>query len=360
MKVLVTGSAGHLGEALMGLLPTLGHTVKGLDRQPSPFTHWVGDITDRTLIRQALPGVEAIVHTATLHKPHLATHSKQAFVDTNINGTLTLLEEAQGASVDRIVFTSTTSTYGRALSSPPDTPAAWVDEDLKGVTKNIYGATKTAAEDLCALFARNHGVHVVVLRTARFFPEADDSRAVREGFSDVNAKANEFLFRRVDLEDAATAHAHALERVRDIGFGVYVISATSPFGREDLSTLRRDPAAVVAAHYPGFSAVYAQRRFAMFADIDRVYINARARRDLGWQPRYDFGRILQQLADGSPIGSPLARAVGSKGYHAEGFADGHGPVLEPTPPGGARPPLVSPQPPDGVSGAGRQRPIPWG
>jgi UDP-glucose 4-epimerase len=64
----------------------------------------------------------------------------------------------------------------------------------------------------------------------------------------------------------------------------------------------------------------------MFPGIDRVYSNERARTDLGWQPHYDFARILELIRAGEAPSSPLARAVGSKGYHAEVFVDGPYPV----------------------------------
>ncbi|MGF1552437.1 MAG: NAD-dependent epimerase/dehydratase family protein [Paracoccaceae bacterium] len=326
MRVLVTGSAGHLGEALMRLLPEHGVEAIGLDLAASPFTHHVGSITDRAAVRAAMAGAQAVVHAATLHKPHVATHAKQAFVDTNVAGTLCLLEEAVAAGCPRVVFTSTTSAFGAALTPAPDEPAAWIDEDVAAVPKNIYGVTKTAAEDLCALFARRHGLGCVVLRTSRFFPEADDDAGVRAAFPDANAKANEFLHRRVDLEDAAMAHLCALRSIAGPGFARYVVSATTPFTRADLAGLRRDPARLVAERVPAFERVYRALGFRMSADIGRVYANARAREDLGWRPRHDFASVLAQLERGEPIGSALARRVGVKAYHDEVFAKGPYPV----------------------------------
>src|SRR5574342_934482 len=97
--ILVTGSAGHLGEALMRTLHATGREAVGLDLKASPFTTMVGSIVDRAFVRQCVRGVDAIIHAATLHKPHVATHSKQEFIDTNISGTLNLLEEAVAAGV---------------------------------------------------------------------------------------------------------------------------------------------------------------------------------------------------------------------------------------------------------------------
>ena len=310
----------------MRTLGAHGHEAVGLDVLPSPFTRWVGSIADRALVRACLDGVEAVLHTATLHKPHVATHGKQDFIDTNVSGTLALLEEAAGAGVTRFVFTSTTSAFGAALTPAEGAPAAWIDESVRSVPRNIYGVTKTAAEDLCALFHRRHGLNCVVLRTSRFFPEEDDSKATREAFADENAKANEFLFRRVDLEDVVSAHVAAIERAPAIGFGRYVISATTPFVRDDMAALRTRPMAVVEDRFPECAGIYGARGFRMFPSIDRVYVNRKALADLGWRPAYDFERILGQIARSTPIGSDLARAVGRKGYHRERFADGPYPV----------------------------------
>ncbi len=319
-RVLVSGSSGHLGEALVRTLRDQDVDVVGLDELDSPFTTVVGSITDRVLVRRCLKGVDAILHTATLHKPHVATHTRQQFVDTNVTGTLNLLEEAVASGVRRFVFTSTTSAFGRALTPPSGAPAAWITEDVAPVPRNIYGVTKVAAEDLCELFHRDHGLPCLVLRTSRFFPEPDDREEVRAGYDDGNAKANELLYRRVDLEDAVTAHLAALERAAAIGFGRYIISATTPFTREHLAELTADAPGVVARLFPGFQAEYARRGWRMFPSIERVYVNARAQTELGWRPRHDFAHVLECLAAGEDPRSPLARAVGSKGYHRRASA----------------------------------------
>jgi UDP-glucose 4-epimerase len=326
MKILVTGSAGHLGEALMRALPALGHEPVGVDIKASTFTRYIGTIADRSFVQRCMRGVETVLHTATLHKPHVATHTRQQFVDTNITGTLNLLEEAVAARVRAFVFTSTTSAFGRALVPPPGAPAAWITEDVTPVPKNIYGVTKVAAEDLCELFHHRAGLPCLVLRTSRFFPEEDDRKETREAYADLNVKTNEFLFRRVDVEDVVSAHVLALDRAAALGFGRYIISATTPFTRDDLAELRIGAPAVLARCVPGYREVYAARGWSMFPGIDRVYDNARARRDLAWQPKYDFATVLGLIESEGMAGSPLARLIGSKGYHTEVFDDGPYPV----------------------------------
>lgn len=326
MAILVTGSSGHLGEALIRLLRQRGQAARGVDVRPSPFTDVLGSIADREVARRAVAGVDIVLHTATLHKPHVATHSRQAFVDTNITGTLNLLEEAVVNHVQAFIFTSTTSVFGDALVPPPGAPAAWITEDVVPVPKNIYGVTKAAAEDLCQLFHRNQGLNCLVLRTSRFFPEEDDSRATREAYADANAKANEYPYRRVDIEDAAEAHLLAAERAQQLGFAKYIISATTPFRPEDLAELRQNAPTVLRRRVPDHEAEYARRGWRMFDAVDRVYVNDKARCELGWRPRYDFAHVVARLRAGEPLASPLARSVGAKGYHDRNFEDGPFPV----------------------------------
>ena len=320
--ILVTGSAGHLGEALMRVLRARGTAARGIDLRPSPFTDVAGSIADRGFVAAAMAGVRVVLHAATLHKPHVGSHSAQEFVDTNVSGTLTLLEAATAAGVEAFVFTSTTSAFGSALTPAPGAPAAWITEDVAPVPRNIYGTTKLAAEALAELAHRRDGLPVVILRTARFFPEGDDDPAVRAGYGRDNAQVNELLYRRADIADVAEAHLLAAARAPALGFGRFIVSASTPFAPDDLPALRREAAAVVARRFPAAAGLYAARDWRLFPTIDRVYVNAAARAALGWRPEYDFARALEDLAGGRDLRSPLAHAVGAKGYHAEGLDPG--------------------------------------
>jgi len=326
MRVLVTGSAGHLGEGLVRTLRESHHEVAGLDLLGSPFTTHVGSISDPDFVRGCMRGVDVVMHAASLHKPHLATHSRRAFVETNISGTLNVLEAALANGVAGVVLTSTTSAFGAALSPAEGQPAAWVTEDVEPAPKNIYGATKKAAEDLCELFYRSKGLPSIVLRTSRFFPEADDDPELRGQYDDLNLKANEYLYRRLDLVDAVEAHMLAATHVPVIGYGRYIVSATTPFEQKHLLRLRTDAPGVVGSLFPDYEEEYSRRGWKMLPGIDRVYVNQRAREELGWRPRFDFRHALDCLQRGEDMFSPLARAVGIKGYHSRSFVDGPYPV----------------------------------
>ncbi|HEY5927128.1 MAG TPA: NAD(P)-dependent oxidoreductase [Kofleriaceae bacterium] len=321
--ILVTGSAGHLGEGVVRALRAAGRAVRGIDLVPSPRTDLAGTIADRGFVERAMDGVTHVIHAATLHKPHVATHTRQDFIDTNVTGTLNLLEEAVCARVTAFLFTSTTSTFGAALEPPAEAPAAWIDERVRPVPKNIYGVTKVAAEDLCELAHRNQGLACLVLRTSRFFPEADDDPRARSAYADANLKLNEMLHRRLDVEDCVEAHVVALEQAPRLGFGRYIITATTPFRRDDVAELRRDAPAVISRYVPGWREVYDALGWRMPPAISRVYDNTLAREQLGWKPKHDFASVLARAREHrGDIRSELARALGIKGYHGDAHADG--------------------------------------
>ncbi len=304
MRILLTGSSGWLGQALAKLLRQCGHEIVGLDPRPSPQTTIVGSIADRGTVRAAIRdfAVDAVVHAGALHKPDIDARERADFIAVNVQGTLNLLEEAvaPGSRVDRFVFTSTTSLMiSRAIRdglSGGARAAAWLTEEtVPLMPRNIYGVTKLSAEHLCRLFHELHGLPVVILRTARFFPEADDmAHAIVQ--SDANTKTNEFLFRRLTVEDAAESHLVALERAPALGFDTFIISARTPFSRDDCTALLIDAPAVVARYFPAYQALYARLGWTMFRSIDRIYDAGKASSRLGFQCRTGFAEKLAELA----------------------------------------------------------------
>jgi UDP-glucose 4-epimerase len=134
-------------------------------------------------------------------------------------------------------------------------------------------------------------------------------------YDDANLKANELLYRRVDVEDVVSSHLLAMKKAPGLGWGKFIITSTTPFQREDLAQLGVDAPAVVAKYFPEFPGVYAEAGWEMLPTLDRVYVNQRAREVLGWQPRYDFAHMLRSVAAGRDYRSELALAIGSKGYH---------------------------------------------
>ncbi len=299
MRILLTGSTGWLGRYLAPMLRAEGHDVTGLDVAPGPDTKIVGSVADRTLVERAFLShrIDAVVHAAALHKPDIVRYPRQAFIDVNVTGTLNLLECAVAAGVQRFVFTSTTSLMiTQAIRDESAAEAVWLDEDSGPLQpRNIYGVTKRAAEEMCRLIHAETRLPVIILRTSRFFPEDDDTHLDLSG---ENMKANEFLNRRLTVEDCARAHVVALEKAPDMGFGTYIVSAPTPFAREDVVALKADAPAVIARLFPEAAALYAERGWSLPASIGRVYDAARIERDLGFRCATDFAAVLTALREG--------------------------------------------------------------
>ena len=279
--------------------------MTGLDVAAGADTDIMGSVADSGLLERTLGerGIEAVIHAGGLHKPDIARHSKQAFIDVNVTGTLNLLEAASAAGCDRFVFTSTTSLMIsetiRAGKAGGAVCAAWLTEEYGPLEpRNIYGVTKRAAEQLCRLHHGEAGLPIIVLRTGRFFPEDDDTH---RDLSGPNTKANEFLGRRLTVEDAAEAHIAALERAPEIGFGIYIVAAPTPFAPADAEALIDDAPAVIGRYFPDTAELYARAGWRLPVSIDRVYDPSLAERELGFRCRTDFGAVLDALRLGSPL-----------------------------------------------------------
>lgn len=277
MRVLITGSSGQLGAEIAQQLSS-HHDIIGIDLVEGVWTHHLVNIVDREAVRNLMKGIDAVIHIASLHAPHLATKSSQAFIDVNLTGMLNLLEAATDEKIRRFVYTSTTSLYGFVLI--PDAQAVWVTEELIPQPRDMYDITKRAAEDLGQHFARAYGLPTICLRTARFFPEA------------VPLTAFYRLYRGVDVRDVASAHVLAVTN-QEILFDVFNISAQSPFEPSDLPALWHDAPSVLKRKVPEALPFFTQQGWTLPRSIDRVYVIERARQLLGYQPRYNFQEAFQ-------------------------------------------------------------------
>lgn len=301
MRVLLTGSSGWLGRTLAPRLRGQGHTVLGLDVATSPETQIIGSVADRAVIEQAFAqGVDAVIHAAALHKPDIVRYGEQTFIDVNVTGTLNLLQAAKAAGHDRFVFTSTTSLMiSQQVRDETNDEAVWLDEQTGPLApRNIYGVTKLAAEGLCRLYAHEHGLACMVLRTGRFFPEDDDTLTQPSG---ENLKANELLNRRLTVEDAADAHIAALDCAPDLGFDIFVLSAPTPFNRSEVRELKANARSVIARHFPDAAELYAAKGWTLPASIGRVYDASHAQRRLGFRCQTGFAQVLDALREGRDL-----------------------------------------------------------
>lgn len=107
----------------------------------------------------------------------------------------------------------------------------------------------------------------MILKTSGFFLEEDDKKQLRDLYEDQNIKANEYLYRRVDIEDAVSAHLLALDKVCSIGFGKYIISATTLFSKSDIEELTSSVAKIVNRYFSEFNDIYESKNGRCFQKL---------------------------------------------------------------------------------------------
>jgi nucleoside-diphosphate-sugar epimerase len=279
MKILVTGSSGRLGAATVTHLQVYGHSVTGIDVVEAATTHVIINIHDKQQVNKLTQGYDAIIHTAAIHGKHYELgFGRESFIDTNIYGTLNLLNACVENGISKFLYTSTTSIYGEALVN--NEQAVWVDELLAIRPRDIYDITKQTAEQLCRDFFYKEGIQASVYRVGRFLPEND------------NLRINHSLYRGLDERDGAEALRLALD-TRFNEFEILNISSGSPFGKNDLQAIKHHPQEVILTYYyPQAEEIYHSRGWQFPDSIDRVYICDKAKRLLKYQPKYTFDYLL--------------------------------------------------------------------
>ena len=187
MKILVTGSDGFIGSHLTEELVKQGYEVKAfvyynsfntwgwLDTLPSSVMEHVeiftGDIRDPNGVREAMKGVDAVFHLAALIAIPFSYHSPDSYVDTNIKGTLNVLQAARDLNVSRVLVTSTSEVYGTAQYVP-------IDEKHPYQGQSPYSATKIGADRLAESFYRSFDLPVTIVRPFNTFGPRQSARAV--------------------------------------------------------------------------------------------------------------------------------------------------------------------------------------
>ncbi len=274
-SVLVTGSSGLVGSAIARELDAAGWSVRGHDLLPGAWTHHQGDIRDARAAVRAVAGVDAVVHTAALHAPHVGQKSEREFRSTNVDATQELLDRADRCGVNRFLLTSSTSVYGEALV--PTDRAVWVTEDITPRPRDIYDETKLEAETRTF----SAPLSTAVLRIARCFPEP------------VGVRAAHRLYRGVAVEDVARAHRLALRHPG--AESTANISGPTPFQRSDVQQLWEDAAEVVEVRAPDLARLFHQRGWSLPSRIDRVYDSALAGNAIGYSPIHGVCSLSSQM-----------------------------------------------------------------
>jgi UDP-glucose 4-epimerase len=274
MRVLVTGSTGRLGRAIIELLRLKKIQCIGIDLLKSRTTDVLADIRDRKDIFKIVKKVDHIIHTAAVHGRHLDMNVPRIdFIETNILGTLNLLDASIRYGIKSFIYTSTTSVYGKSMENKH--MAVWVDEELPAIPRDIYDISKLTAENLCRDYFKRENLNGCILRVSRFMDEPE------------NNIANYRLYRGLDEKDGAEAHWLALNKRFKV-FEIFNISNDTPFKKTDLKNLKRNPKKVINKYYPISKEIYSKNKWTFPKSIDRVYSIDKAKRMLNYRPKNNF------------------------------------------------------------------------
>ena len=186
-KILITGADGFIGSHLTEELVRLGYRVKAFVYYNS-FNSWgwldtlsqeilneidvfTGDIRDPNGVREALKGVDEVFHLAALIAIPFSYHSPDSYVDTNIKGTLNVLQAARDLQLSRVLITSTSEVYGTAQYVP-------IDEKHPFQGQSPYSATKIGADRLAESFYRSYNMPITIVRPFNTYGPRQSARAV--------------------------------------------------------------------------------------------------------------------------------------------------------------------------------------
>lgn len=278
-KILVTGSAGQLGQVIVNRLKQKKYEVLGIDLITSPTTDRIVDIRNADEVNKISIGCDAMIHTAAIHGKHYnQKYPRLEFLKTNVDGTFNLLQACVLNKVTKFLYASSTSIYGNAMCN--NEQAVWVDETLTPVPRDIYDITKLTAELLCKDYFEKEGIEATILRISRFLPEEENIRAIHR------------LYRGIDVQDGANGLILALEKTFDT-FEIFNISSRSPFTKSDLKALVKDPVATIKKYYPQVEETFERRNWVLPTKIDRVYSIEKARKKLNFHPVYNFIDLIE-------------------------------------------------------------------
>ncbi|PKP46147.1 MAG: NAD-dependent dehydratase [Bacteroidetes bacterium HGW-Bacteroidetes-12] len=186
-KILVTGADGFIGSHLVETLVDKGYDVKAFVYYNS-FNSWgwldtfpkeklekieifTGDIRDPNGVRTAIKGCDVVFHLAALIAIPYSYHSPDSYVDTNIKGTLNVLQACRDLGVEKLLVTSTSEVYGTALYVP-------IDEKHPKQGQSPYSATKIGADYMAESFYRSFDLPVTTVRPFNTFGPRQSARAV--------------------------------------------------------------------------------------------------------------------------------------------------------------------------------------
>lgn len=305
-RILVTGAEGFIGSHLTEELVKKGYLVKAfvlynsfssngwLDTLPRDIMDHVeifqGDIRDPHGVKKAVEGTDAIFHLAALIAIPFSYHSPDAYVDTNVKGTLNVLQAARENGNERVLVTSTSEVYGTALYVP-------IDEKHPFQGQSPYSATKIGADRLAESFYRSFGLPVTIVRPFNTFGPRQSARAV------IPTIIMQLIAGRQEIRLGSLTPTRDFNYVKDTVNGfVSIYEAEKTVGQEiNIATRQEISIGVLADELirqinPKARVVCEEQRLRPEkSEVNRLLgDNTKIRELTNWQPQYTFEQGLAE------------------------------------------------------------------
>ena len=297
MRVALTGAGTSARPRFPPALLAEGHDVVAVDFRLVEVEAElrVADVRDAAAVRDAIAGADAVVHAAALHGIHLESWTPHDYWSTNVTGTFNVYEAARSAGVARVVLCSTMAIYGESARPARDGWAV-VAEDAPTRPTDVYGLSKLLCEQVAEHYARTAEITTVSLRLGMFVPETFE----RYGFR--------LLFGGVDDRDVAHAVALALVHEPRARFEVFNVMSDTPFSGDDAAVLAADAELAIERYWPGTGELARRRGHEVHELVWgwALWPVEKAKRELGYRPRFGFSEFLDAWRAGDTSHYPYA------------------------------------------------------
>lgn len=305
-KILVTGADGFIGSHLVEGLLDEGADIRAFvyynsfsswgwldsfsERKKGKLDIFLGDVRDPNGVKESMKGVDCVFHLAALIGIPFSYHSPDSYVDTNVRGTLNVLQAAKDARVSKVLITSTSEVYGTARYVP-------IDEKHPRQGQSPYAATKIGADSMAESFYRSFGLPVVIVRPFNTYGPRQSARAV------VPTIITQLLSKSPQIKLGSLYPTRDMVYVKDAVSGFIAIAKSDETigkeiniatGREiSIGNLAKKLKAIIGSD--ALITAADERVRPKNSEVERLLgNNTKIKKLTGWKPRFDLDTGLEE------------------------------------------------------------------
>ena len=308
-KILVTGADGFIGSHLTESLLEKGYEVKAFTMYNS-FNTWgwldtfpkeklnqieifTGDVRDPNGVKEAMKGVDGVFHLAALIAIPFSYHSPDSYVDTNIKGTLNVLQAARTLETEKILITSTSEVYGTAQYIP-------IDEKHPFQGQSPYSATKIGADRLAESFYRSFDLPVSIVRPFNTYGPRQSARAV------IPTIISQLLSGQEELKLGSLTPTRDFNYVKDTVAGFIAVAESDKTVGEEINIATQQEISIgdlakeiIAQINPNAKIICDEQRLRPAkSEVNRLLgCNEKIKRLTDWQPKYTFAQGIEETIE---------------------------------------------------------------